>query len=72
MAQSNDYQAHGARTGGLQGHSVSEQYPYTVIGIGERWAAMDLRTGRTGNKHRTYREAEIDIAGLKLRNLMNS
>ena len=66
------YTGHGANTGGLQGHSIGVNYPYTVIGVGSHWAAMDLRTGRTGNKQRSYKEAELDITSLKLRNLMHS
>ena len=72
MAQSNDYQAHGARTGGLQGHSVSEQYPYTVIMVGSRWHAFDCRSGSTGRPQMTYQLAQMDVVTARIRNMMHS
>lgn len=72
------YTGHGANTGGLQGHSVGSDYPYTIIGVADRldaptqWQVMDTRTGNRGTPRRTYREADIDLASLKLRNLMHS
>ena len=67
---------HRADAPGLRGHSCGEFYPYTVIGIGHgpevvKWAAMDCRTGNTGREFRTYQEAELDVVGLKIRNLVN-
>ena len=70
------YTGHGAATGGLQGHSVGSDYPYTVIGIskgaGLMWAAFDTRSGAEGYLRRTYAEAAMDIASAKIRNLMHS
>lgn len=68
---------HRADAPGLRGHSCGEMYPYTVIAIGRgpqqtlSWAAMDCRTGNTGREFRSYQEAVLDIAGLKVRNLIN-
>ena len=70
------YTGHGSNTGGLQRHSIGALYPYTVIAKGLPnslvWHAMDLRTGNEGKGHRTYKEAEIDVATLLVRNLMHS
>lgn len=70
------YTGHGAKTGGLQGHSVGDLYPYTVIGVSKSgalyWSVMDTRTGAEGFRRRSYQEAVLDIFGLRLRNLMNS
>lgn len=68
---------HRADAPGLRGHSCGTLYPYTVIGIGKgpqqtlAWTAMDCRTGNSGREFRSYREAELDIVGLKVRNLIN-
>lgn len=67
---------HRADAPGLRGHSCGEFYPYTVIGVGHgpgivKWAAMDCRTGRTGREFADYSDAVRDIAGLKIRNLIN-
>lgn len=67
---------HRADAPGLRGHSCGEMYPYTVIAIGHgpyvlKWAAMDCRTGQVGREFRSYQEAQLDIVGLKVRNLIN-
>lgn len=70
------YTGHGSNTGGLQRHSIGSLYPYTVIAKGDPahpdWCAMDLRTGKEGRLYRTYKEAEIDVGTLLVRNLMHS
>ena len=65
---------HASTAPGLRGHSIGDQYPYTVVAIGAypvRYAAMDLRTGRTGHERGSYAAAAIDVAGLRVRNLIN-
>lgn len=76
MSTAYQTKGHRADAPGLRGHSCGDLYPYTVIAIGhgpvsKSWCAMDCRTGRTGREFRTYREAELDIVGLKVRNLIN-
>lgn len=70
------YTGHGAKTGGLQRHSVGDMYPFTVIAKGVpgriKWHAMDLRTGNEGHPRPTYKEAELDVYSVRLRNLMHS
>ena len=71
------YMGHGANTGGLQAHSVGWEYPYTVIGVQRgpegalRWAVMDTRNGQIGTDKATQRECSIEIASLKIRNMMH-
>lgn len=71
-ARKEGYTGHGANTGGLQGHSVGEMYPYTVAMIGDRWHAMDLRTGNVGPAQHTYQLAQMNVYSLRLRNMMHS
>lgn len=72
MNLSNEYTGH-CKSGGLQQHSVGDLFPYTVIGTGDgRWCAFDTRTGNEGDKRLTYKEAEIDVHALRLRNMMHS
>lgn len=72
------YTGHLPNSGGLQGHSLGSDYPYMIIGVASsldmptRWKVMDSRTGNTGVERPTYCEAEIDLASLKLRNMMHS
>jgi hypothetical protein len=75
VARQEAYTGHGAKTGGLQQHSIGDMFPYVVIREGARaqWhVAMDMRTGNTGHRRRSYLEAQQDIASLKIRNLMHS
>lgn len=77
MQTNTNYTGHGDNTGGLQRHSVGEMYPYTVIHYGSlqgplEYAAYDLRTGNEGKRRLTYKEAEIDVYSLKIRNMMHS
>lgn len=71
------YMGHGANTGGLQAHSIGWEYPYTVIGVQRgpegalRWAVMDTRNGQLGADKATQRECTIEIASLKIRNMMH-
>ncbi len=72
------YTGHGAKTGGLQGHSVGDEYPYIVIGVADRWEApteylvMDSRTGNRSQRYPTYMGAYIELTSLKIRNMMHS
>lgn len=67
-----------AGTSGLQQHSIGPEYPYTIVGTQAhadaptQWYVMDTRTGKGGEKRRSYREAEIDLYSLKVRNMMHS
>ena len=71
------YLGHGAGTGGLQAHSIGWEYPYTVIGVQRgpegalRWAVMDTRNGQIGADKATQRECTIEIASMKIRNMMH-
>lgn len=65
---------HAAKAPGLRGHSIGDMYPYTVVAIGAypvQYAAMDLRTGRTGYPRGSYAAAAIDLTALRVRNLIN-
>mgnify|MGYP007124203539 CR=1 FL=1 len=72
-----EYLGHGANTGGLQRHSVGAEYPYTVAGTMQhgdaqtQWYVQDLRTGNRGVLRATYKQAEIDLWALKVRNMMH-
>lgn len=72
------YLGHGAGTGGLQRHSIGDEYPYTVVAVMHhadapvRWLAMDTRTGNVSREFATHKEASIEIASLKIRNMMHS
>lgn len=71
------YTGHGAKTGGLQGHSVGEEYPYIVMGVADRWEApteyvvMDSRTGNRSARFPTYMRAYIELTSLRVRNCMH-
>lgn len=72
---STGYTGHGP-SGGIQQHSKGGMFPFTVIAKGDPnrsldWCAMDLRTGHEGTPRRTYKEAEIDVFSLKLRNMQH-
>lgn len=72
------YLGHGKGTGGLQLHSIGAEYPYTIIGVQRgpegalRWAVMDTRNGQIGADKATQNECMIEIASLKIRNMMHS
>ena len=73
MQTATHYTGHGAKTGGLQGHSVGSNYPYMTAGTGDgRWVVMDGRTSNESRTVRTYNEAQQLITGLRLRNMMHS
>lgn len=68
------YTGHGARTGGLQGHSVGDLYPYTLMAQGRpeslTWFVMDTRTGNLSRGFRTASEAQAQAVSLKIRNML--
>lgn len=72
------YTGHGARTGGLQGHSVGTEYPYIIMGVADRYEApteyvvMDSRTGNRSQRFPTYMAAYIHLTSLRVRNCMHS
>lgn len=78
MSTQVQYTGHGANTGGLQRHSIGDEYPYMIGGsmahadAPTEWFVLDTRTGNRSDPCKTYREAEIKLYGLKLRNLMHS
>lgn len=72
------YTGHGARTGGLQAHSMGDEYPYIIHGITTgphaptEYQVMDSRTGNTSQRFPTYLSAHIHYTSLRVRNLMHS
>lgn len=72
------YTGHGANTGGLQMHSVGDEYPYIIHGVADSWEqptqyqVMDSRTGNRSQRFPTYMAAYIHCISLKTRNLMHS
>lgn len=49
------YTGHGINTSGLQGHSVGDDYPYMIIGVGSltEWQVIDCRTSNRSDRY-TY------------------
>lgn len=76
MPSAFEYTGH-AGNGGLQRHSIGDEYPYMVVGTQQncksptKWYTMDLRTGARGILRHSYKEAEIDLWSLKTRNMMH-
>jgi hypothetical protein len=72
------YTGHGAKTGGLQGHSVGSDYPYMIVGVQDRaeaptrYRVMDTRTSKMSDSYPTQQRAIIEMASLRTRNLMHS
>jgi len=64
------YTGHGAKTGGLQAHSIGDEFPYMVQGRGEpmKWVAVNLNTGEASPPRETYADALSDIALMRLSN----
>ena len=87
MSNAVEYTGHGENTGGLQGHSVGDDYPYCVLvtqNYGDKSLAdrggvevpndywvMDTRTGNRVGPYPTAQRAFIEIASLKVRNMMH-
>lgn len=71
------YTGHGAKTGGLQGHSVGADYPYMIVGVQDRYEAptryrvMDTRTSKMSESFPTQQRAIIEMASLRTRNMMH-
>jgi expansin (peptidoglycan-binding protein) len=67
-----------AGTGGLQKHSIGSDYPFTTAGTMKHadapveWRVMGCRTGNLSQHFRTYKEAQMHIASLRLRDMMHS
>ena len=76
MPQATNYTGHGARTGGLQAHSCGPMMPYMIQAVGRpgglSWQVLDSRSGSTSRLCHTYRAAEIEMSGLRVRNMMHS
>lgn len=54
-------QGHAGR-GGIQKHSLGNDYPWTVVGYGDgTWAAENVVTGRSYPRRGFYAEAQADI-----------
>lgn len=66
-----------AGKGGLQKHSVGDEYPYMIVATQahadapNQWYVMDTRTGKTGYKRNSYAEAKADLTALKIRNMLH-
>lgn len=66
-----------AGSGGLQRHSIGDQYPYTIVGTQHnawaptKWYVLHLCTNQRGILRHTYKEAEIDLYSLRIRNMMH-
>ena len=71
-----EYLGH-ANSGGLQKHSIGAEYPYTIVGTQQnqcaptKWYCMDTRTGNRSPLRHSYKEAQIDLHSLKVRNMMH-
>ncbi|TLG82340.1 hypothetical protein FEM54_33645, partial [Pseudomonas edaphica] len=50
------YTGHGAKTGGLQQHSIGPEYPYITYKRGDYWRILDSRTGNT--HYREFAQSE--------------
>lgn len=61
MANEIKYTGHGVNTGGLQGHSIGEEYPRMVVGAEHGWKALNLNTGVYGPVRETYAKAKADL-----------
>jgi len=75
QTSANQTKGHSAVNPGLRGHSCGENYPLTVIGQGApvtQYRVFNCSTGRVGTLRHSYREAEIDLYSIRLRNLMHS
>lgn len=76
MTSRAQYTGHGAKTGGLQGHSVGSMYPFTIEAIGNlnpvRWRWRNLNTGQVGKPQPTHNLAVIDLTSLHINTMMNS
>lgn len=57
------YQGHTLESGGLQGHSLGEMYPFVVTGVGVNggFQLMNASTGQYGPRRTTYNEALADM-----------
>lgn len=60
-----EYKGHGRNTGGLQSHSIGEEYPCMVAGTegaGRKtlWYGYNLITGERGELREEYGDAEAD------------
>lgn len=75
MSTTSQTRGHSAANPGLRGHSCGENYPLTVIGQGYpqvRYRVLNCRTGQEGELRRSYKEAEIDLYSIRVRNLIHS
>ncbi|QYD70123.1 hypothetical protein KZJ38_07385 [Paraburkholderia edwinii] len=56
-----EYTGHGLNTGGLQAHSIGEEYPLITYMRGDFWRILDSRTGNTHElEYESAREAHAD------------
>jgi hypothetical protein len=77
MSVANQTIGHSAANPGLRGHSCGSNYPLTVIakgiiGQGLHWLVLNCKTGEESNPRRSYKEAEIDLYSIRMRNCMHS
>ena len=72
MTTANQTRGHSAMNPGLRGHSCGDNYPLVVIGVGRKFAVLNCKSGAETTPRMSYKEAEIDLYSLRLRNLMHS
>lgn len=55
--------------GGLQKHSTGDDYPWTVIAVGDlqpvEWQAYNCNTGRRGERRSVISQAQSDVIGYR-------
>ena len=62
MSSGTETRGHLSASGGLRGHSVGQDYPWSIVGRGyEGWQAVNLETGQEYPIRDTYAEAQDDL-----------
>jgi hypothetical protein len=55
------YSGHGANSGGLQMHSIGDEYPRMVIGSFAGYKAFNMVSGSYGPERKSYKQAKADL-----------
>jgi hypothetical protein len=61
MVNEMKYSGHGANSGGLQLHSIGDEYPRMVIGSFNGWKAFNMVSGSYGPERASYKKAKADL-----------
>ena len=63
MSNSNavQYSGHGANSGGLQMHSIGDEYPRMVVGVNDGWKSFNMNSGAYGPVRESYAKAKADL-----------